>query len=171
MGKKRPGKPRESRTARNKDPKISLEAVISQVEALAGPVCEAESLSLVYVEFQRETGGWVLRLYIDKPGGVTLDECANISRQLGDLLDVSLENIWPYYLQVSSPGIERPLWKMDDYEQFKGHWARIKTKAPIDGQKNYKGVLGGFSGDMILLRLEERTVAIPFQEIAKAKLA
>ena len=83
--------------------------IIGRIEALAEPLCESEGLELVHVEYQREAGGRILRLYIDRSGGVSLDDCVSVSRQLNDLLDVKLEDIGPYTLEVTSPGPERPL--------------------------------------------------------------
>ena len=163
---------------RNKDinrvvvkPKITPADVISKVQDIAAPLCESEGLELVHVEFQRETAGWVLRIYVDKDGGVTLGDCAHVSRHLGDLLDVGLENLWPYHLEVSSPGVHRPLCKLSDFERYQGCLATIKTRAPIEGQKNFKGILKGNYGDTVHLLMEDKTVTIPFQEIVRARLA
>ena len=89
-------------------------AIIEQIESLVGPLCDSESLELVHIEYQREAGGRVLRLYIDRPAGVTIDDCVNVSRQLNDLLDVNLDDMGPYTLEVTSPGPERPLSKLKD---------------------------------------------------------
>jgi ribosome maturation factor RimP len=75
---------------------------------LAEPICRDEGLELVYVQYRRESNGRVLRLFIDKTGGVSLDDCTRVSRQLNDILDVNLEDIGPYHLEVSSPGADRP---------------------------------------------------------------
>jgi ribosome maturation factor RimP len=152
-------------------PKVTPADVILKVRDITAPLCEGEGLELVHVEFLRETTGWVLRVYVDKAGGVTLEDCAHVSRQLGDLLDVGLENIWPYHLEVSSPGVHRPLSKLSDFEKFQGCLAAIKTRAPIEGQKNFKGILKGNSGDTVHLLMEDKTVTIPFQEIVRARLA
>jgi len=82
--------------------------IAASVKDLAEPLCESEGVELVYVEYQPEAGGMILRLYIDKPEGVTVDDCIYISRQLGDILDVNLENAGAYRLEVSSPGSDRP---------------------------------------------------------------
>lgn len=146
--------------------------LVSRVVALAEPLCETEGMELVYVEFQREPAGRVLRLFIDKPGGVRLDDCAFVSRQLGDLLDIDLEDLGAYNLEVSSPGMERPLWRARDYDRFKGHGAKIKTHMPINGQKNFKGILLGIADDTITLKEKgtDKTVSIPFKDVAKARL-
>ena len=144
--------------------------LVAQAKSLAQRLCEAEGMELVHVEFQRETGGRILRLYIDQPGGVTLNDCVNISRQMGDLLDVAIENAGPYNLEVSSPGTDRPLSKESDYDRFKGNIAKIKTTTPIGGQKNFKGVLSGITAGIVSLLVGDVTVAIPLQEIARARL-
>jgi len=143
---------------------------ISQVEALAEPLCASENLELVHIEYQRESGGRVLRVYIDRPQGVALDDCANVSRQLNDLLDVHLDNIGPYNLEVTSPGPERPLSKLQDYERFEGRLAKIKTLQPINGQKNFTGIIVGSIEERVSLSLNEKTVVIPFGDISKARL-
>jgi len=150
---------------------VNLAGLVAKVADFAEPLCESEDLELVHVEFQRESVGWVLRVYVDKPGGVTLDDCARVSRQLGDILDVGLGDIWPYHLEVSSPGAHRPLGKLRDFERFQGHSAVIRTREPIEGQKNFKGILGKTVGETIHLRLEDKTVTIPFQGIVRARLA
>ena len=92
--------------------------IVERVWQLAQPLCASEGVELVHVEYQREQGGRTLRLYLDKPGGVTLDDCAGISRHLGDLLDVSLETAASYRLEVSSPGSKRPLGRLEDFKRF-----------------------------------------------------
>ena len=140
------------------------------VKDLAEPLCESEGVELVYVEYQPEAGGMVLRLYIDKPKGVTIDDCIYISRQLGDILDVELEGAGTYRLEVSSPGSDRPLWKKNDFNRFKGNVARIRTSRPFDGQKNFKGVLLGISDETIKLMVDNKNVTIPFKDISRARL-
>ena len=145
-------------------------AIVGQIEALVAPLCDSEGLELVHVEYQREYGGRILRLYIDRPGGVRLDDCVNVSRQLNDLLDVKLKNIGPYTLEVTSPGPERPLSKLQDYERFRGRLAKIKTHQAINKQKNFTGTIIGTSAEQIKLSSNAKTVVIPFGHIAKARL-
>jgi ribosome maturation factor RimP len=144
--------------------------IIKQVEALAEPLCDSEGLELVHVEYQREPGGRILRLYIDRAGGVTLDDCANVSRQLNDVLDVYLDDIGSYNLEVTSPGPQRPLSKLQDYRRFKGRKAKIKTWQPVDDQKNFTGIISGVVADRIKLSSNEKTVVIPFGDISRARL-
>ena len=144
--------------------------IIAQVRNIAEPLCETEGIELVHVEYQRESSGRILRLYIDKPGGILLDDCVRVNRELGDLLDVYLEDIGPYHLEISSPGTDRPIGKIEDYDRFKGCEAKIKTFQPIEGQRNFRGVLTGLSADAVGLMIAEKAVAIPLKEIQKARL-
>ena len=144
--------------------------IINQVEALVKPLCASEDLELVHIEFQRESIGRILRVYIDRSGGVALDDCVNVSRQLNDLLDVHLDHIGPYNLEVTSPGPQRPLSKLEDYERFKGRLAKIKTLQPISGQKNFTGMIAGLTAEKVTISSKEKTVDIPFGEISKGRL-
>ena len=145
--------------------------MLQRVRELVDPVCTAEGLELVHSEFQRETAGRILRLYLDKPGGVTLEDCVRVSRQVGDLLDVTLaETIGPYNLEVSSPGIERPLSREVDFQRFTGHPVRLRLRQPIGGQKNFTGRLAGITDGKVILDLNDRTVTIGLQEIVRARL-
>jgi ribosome maturation factor RimP len=134
------------------------------------PLCESEGFELVHVEFQRETAGRILRLYIDKAGGVTLDDCVYVSRQVGDLLDVTLDDVGTYNLEVSSPGIDRPLGRMEDYNRFKGNTVKIKTVRPVNGRKKFTGMLSGISQGIVQLEIEGTRLEIPFEDISRARL-
>ena len=144
--------------------------VVDQVWGLSETLCEAEGMELVQVELHRESARRILRLYVDKPGGINLDECAYISRQVSDMLDVTLEYDWAYSLEVSSPGIERPLVRIKDFERFAGKKVKIRTKTPIEDQKKFTGVLQGVSGETVSILIDNKAVAIPFEEISKARL-
>jgi ribosome maturation factor RimP len=144
--------------------------VLDHVRRFSEPLCEAEGMELVLVEYIRESGGRVLRLYIDKPGGISLDDCSWISRQVGDYLDANLEEIGPYRLEVSSPGFERPLGKVTDYDRFSGRKAKITTAAPRQGRKNFTGFLVGVIDGAVAMEVDGKTVSIPLAEIRKARL-
>jgi ribosome maturation factor RimP len=143
---------------------------ISRVNDLAQTLCESEGMELVHVEFGSEPGGRILRVFIDKPGGVGLNDCIQVSRQLGDLLDVYIDNDIAYRLEVSSPGSERPLGKMEDFERFKENIVKIKTRQTIEGQKNFTGKLLGAAQGVVRLEKNDTIVAIPHTEIVKARL-
>ncbi len=173
--KKNEGHAHASKGALEKNARMGRRAlaqkdVLSLAWRLAEPICTAEGVELIHVEYQREPSGRVLRIYIDRPGGITLDDCTTISRQLGDLLDIKLEGEASYTLEVSSPGPERPLSRLSDFERFTGKTARIKTALSIDGQKNFKGVLSKIADGHITLITATKTVVIPLQEIKRARL-
>lgn len=160
------------KTRRQKKPSpANKEKIVAQARDLIESLCETEGLELVHLEYQRESVGRILRLFIDRPGGVTLDDCVHISRQSSDLLDVYLENTGPYSLEVSSPGPNRPLGKRLDFDRFKGSRVKIRTAQSIDGQKNFKGVLMSISEEIVKLSVDGKTACIPYREIIMARLA
>ncbi len=145
--------------------------LIARVQEIALPLCDDEGIELVHVEHVIEPGGRKLRLYIDKPGGVKLDDCARVSRELGALLDINLtDDFGPYALEVSSPGSQRPLVKLSDFERFKDNKVKITTGTAIDGQKNFKGTLMGTSPGFVKLNTNDKSIEIPFQAIDRARL-
>lgn len=145
--------------------------VIEQVKSIAVPLVTELDLELVDVEFRREAGGWILRLYIDKPNGVTLDDCQRVSEELGDLLDVENLIHHPYNLEVSSPGLNRPLCREEDFLRFAGQRARVTTSQAVEGQRRFLGVLRGCEDGRVVLEREDGTVvSIPYALITKARL-
>jgi ribosome maturation factor RimP len=144
--------------------------VVDLVNRFVDPLCEAEGMEMVHTEFLQGPGVQTLRLYIDKPGGVTLDDCAQISRQIGDYLDVALDEIGAYSLEVSSPGPERPVGRRSDFERFSGRMAKITTRQPLGGRKNFTGRLRGIVGETVNIQVDDNTVEIPFGEIQRARL-
>lgn len=147
------------------------ERIIAVIEEYAGPLLETMGLELVEIQFRREGHGWVLRFFIDREQGVTLDDCAAVSREIGTWLDVEDLIEQAYHLEVSSPGLERPLKKPEDFERFSGRKARIKLREPRDARRVFTGTLESVQGDGITLLVDERPVRIDFEEIAKARLA
>jgi ribosome maturation factor RimP len=143
---------------------------VADVELLAEPLLKSEGMSLVDVEYRREANGRVLRVFIDKQGGVTLSDCALISNQLGDILDAKTDHDEPYRLEVSSPGLDRPLTKPKHFVYFEGRLAVVKTSRVVQGRKNFKGVLAGFSEGVVTLLVDDQPVAIPYETIVKARL-
>ena len=145
--------------------------VVERVRSLAQPILTDRGLELVDVEFLRESQGWILRLYLDRPGGVTLEDCQRVSEELGDHLDVEDVIDQPYSLEVSSPGLDRPLTRESDFVAFAGKAARITTHEAIEGQRNFRGRLAGLDEGAVLLDLPDgRRVRIPRGLIAKARL-
>jgi len=150
---------------------VNKQKVVDHVTTLTEPLCVSEGLELIHVEFQREPGGKILRLYLDKAGGISLNDCIDVSRQLGDILEANLVEIGPYRLEVTSPGLDRPLVKQNDFEKFKGHRVKIRTIRPIRGQKNFTGVLLGISGEQIHLQIDNQRTTISYQDVSRARLA
>jgi len=146
------------------------ETVKKQVEILALPVLEERGLELIEVQYRREQSGWVLRLIIDKQEGVSLDDCTAVSREISQLLDIEDFIDQTYNLEVSSPGLDRPLKNMADFQRFIGRKAKIKTIAPIDGEHVFIGKILQATGETIILAVGSRELEIPFAQVAKARL-
>jgi ribosome maturation factor RimP len=125
---------------------------------------------LVDLEYQREAQGWVLRFYIDRDGGVTVEDCAGVSGELGAVLEVRDLIANPYVLEVSSPGLTRPLKKPEDFKKFQNRLVKIKTFEPIDGRRNFKGILLGLEGEKVRLEMEGQLYEIRLEGITKANL-
>ena len=151
-----------------------------QLEALVAPVCKAEGVELVDVRHQVEHDGAVLRILIELPDqeslpkgvGVSLENCTRVSRAVSQLLDAD-ETVIPghYRLEVSSPGVERPLVKPIDFERYAGREVQVATKAAIDNRKTFTGTLAGLRDGQVLLRdTKGDEFVLPFDEIAKAHL-
>ena len=146
-------------------------AIEQKAEGIVGPLLEDEGLSVVDIEYRRERSGWVLRVLIDRQEGITLDDCARVSREFGQLLDV--EDIIPtsYRLEVSSPGLDRPLKKEEDFVKYSGRRVRIKTKDQVSGRRNFKGALLDCTEGKIMVKVDGSEVfAIPLSSILKANL-
>ena len=170
MKKKKHHRKRKDESRDLRQEQANEQKVIKQTWSLAEPLCESEGLELIQVEYQREPAGRILRLYVDKPGGIGIDDCIAVSRQLGDILDVNLEDAGPYSLEVTSPGPERPLAKKEDFDKFKGNRAKIKTYQPLNGRKNFTGVILGITGDELNLQIDEKIITIAYTDISKARL-
>ncbi|KMY67774.1 hypothetical protein AAU61_07800 [Desulfocarbo indianensis] len=143
----------------------------ARLRELAEPVARSEGLVLVELIWRREGKGRVLRLFVDRPeGGVTLEECALVSRQVSSLLDV--EDIIPvkYRLEVSSPGLTRQLKTTREYEIFAGRPARLVVRDPQGGTETVKGLLKGLAGEDVLIETKGRIRSVPLSQVAKARL-
>jgi len=141
------------------------------IDKIIERVAAREGLEVVHWEAVGPRNNFVLRIYIDKPNGVTHHDCEVVSNQVGTLLDV--EDVIPnrYILEVSSPGIERGLYKRADFERFSGSRVKITTAEPIDGQRNFRGKLLGVVGDNISFVADDRgQLEIPYEQIVKANI-
>jgi ribosome maturation factor RimP len=147
-----------------------MDATVTRVWELAAPLAQAESMEIVDIEFRHEgtRGGRVLRLYIDKEGGPNVDDLSRVSRQLSELLDAQNTIDGAYTLEVSSPGINRPLRKPEHFSRFVGKRIRIRTRDPIDGRRSFLGILDEVAGNSVCLAQEGKQYRIPFSMIEKS---
>ncbi|HHY46687.1 MAG TPA: ribosome maturation factor RimP [Firmicutes bacterium] len=136
---------------------------------LAEPVARDRGCELVDVQYLREAGEWFLRVYIDKPGGVSIDDCGAISEELGRRLDRVDPIPHSYILEVSSSG-EKPLRKDEEFDKFAGRMVLINTFSPIDGKKVFQGRLAGLVDGKVKINVEGAAVDIPRDKISKARL-
>ena len=145
-------------------------SVVETIETLVTPIVQENRLELVDVEYKKEGKNWFLRIFIDKEGGITVDDCTQVSRRIEDLIEV--EEVVPssYTLEVSSPGLDRPLKKEEDFLRFKGKLAHVTTYTPIHQQKSFKGTIRDFQKDVLFLDIDNQHVEIPKDQIAKARL-
>jgi ribosome maturation factor RimP len=143
---------------------------MQDLTALMTPVVESMGYELVGVEFHGSEHHGVLRVYIDQEAGITVDDCADVSRQISALLDVEDPIVQPYDLEVSSPGIDRPLFKLNDYQKFSGLKAKIKLGVALNGRKNFSGILQGVDQELVLIDVDNEVFELPFHDIARANL-
>ena len=144
--------------------------IMDRVKAVADSILRSEDMELVEVEYRREPVGWVLRLTIDKKGGVTLDDCTRISQEMGRSLDIEDLISNPYHLEISSPGLDRPLKNERDFIRFSERHIRVKTIDPIGKQKSFKGKLRKCLEGRIEMETDMGIVEIPLSNIARANL-
>lgn len=148
-----------------------MSKVTEQVEELALPVVQELGLELVDIEFLKEGRDWFLRVYIDTPeGNIDIDQCAQVSERLSEELDRTDPIPQNYFLEVSSPGAERPLKKEEDFEKAVGRYIYVKTYEPVDGMKEFEGHLIANGPDVLemQIRIKTRTLTV---NIAKDKIA
>ncbi len=141
-------------------------------EKLAIPIIEEEKFELVDIEYKKEGTDWYLRLYIDKPGGITLDDCQKVSEQLSNELDREDPVKGNYFLQVSSPGLDRPLKKERDFVRCKGKIVEVKLYKALNGNKVIEGELIGLENNIIKLNVANvGLVELPKEKVALTRLA
>ncbi len=148
-----------------------MQPVLSKLESLLSQSLAAENVELVDLTYQKEGGQWILRVFLDKPGGFNLNDCEVWSDKIGTLLDQ--EDLVPhaFNLEISSPGIYRVLKKIADFQRFAGQRVKIRLFGPIEGMRNVSGTLIGTLENDILVELEDkRRLKLPHEQIAKAHL-
>ena len=149
--------------------KMSKE-IMDRVHAMVNPIFSSEGMELVEVEYRREARGWVLRLYVDKEGGVTLDDCTRVSQEVGRILDMEDFISIPYTLEVSSPGLTRTLKSEKDFIKYRNRLIKVKTLDPIENRRQFKGKLLGINENRIEIAMNQEVLQIPLSNVAKANL-
>ncbi|HUA21818.1 MAG TPA: ribosome maturation factor RimP [Bryobacteraceae bacterium] len=148
------------------------EQIVAKIAEIAARVAQPEGIEIVDVEFLGSGRGRVVRIYIDRPQGVSHGDCEFISQQVGTILDV--EDVIPgdsYTLEVSSPGLERKLTKPKDFEKFVGHKAKITLREPVENQRHWEGKLAGFSEGIVALEPGAgKVIRFPLAQVQKANL-
>lgn len=145
--------------------------VTDVVKQLARPILEQEQMELVDIEYKKEGSHRFLRLFVDKAGGVDIADCERVSEQLSQKLDEEDPIREAYFLEVSSPGAERPLKNERDFERAVGKHVNVTTYAPVHGQKAFEGKLIAYRGSHLTIEVDQREVEIPLDQVAKARLA
>lgn len=152
-----------------------MSKVTETVSQLVIPILDGLGLELVDVEYAKEGKDWFLRVFIDKENGVDIEECGLVSERLGEKLDEIDPITHNYFLEVSSPGAERPLKNQTDFQKAIGKNVFIKTYEPINGEKQFEGILNNFDGNTVIIEIKIKTrkvnVEIPYEKIAAARLA
>lgn len=149
---------------------MSRKKVTAAITEIALPPAEKLGLELVDVEYTVEHGRWYLRVFIDKEGGVTLDDCQALSEKLDVLLDRVNPIPHAYVLEVSSPGIERHLKTVADFQRFRGHLVKVTTFAPQNEKKQLVGRLIDVSEQTVVLRIGNDTIPVSMRQVASARL-
>ena len=144
--------------------------IIARGEDFIVPLLADMDVELVDIEFRREGHGWVLRLFIDRSGGVTLEDCTKVSREVSSYLEVEDPIEHAYHLEVSSPGLERPLKKERDFIRFSGRMARVKLREKRNDQRVFIGKLQGMENEEVLLEVDGRIERFLPADIARARL-
>ncbi len=144
--------------------------IVDRVREIILPIVSSEGMEVVDIEYRRESGGWVLRVILDKEGGVTLDDCTRVSQEAGRSLDVEDIISSSYTLEVSSPGLTRPLKTERDFTKYLRRLVKVKTVDPIENRRQFKGRLLRVSENGVEIQVEGRIFRIPFSNVAKANL-
>ena len=148
------------------------ENLVPRLQEIARRAAEPVGVEIAWVEFKRQKSSWVLRVFIDSESGVGLKECERVSERLSVLLDVEDPIESSYTLEVSTPGLDRPLLGRPDYERFQGRLARVKTREAMDGRKKFMGRLAGVEDERVIIEdeREKKRWEIPFSNIDRGRL-
>ncbi len=151
--------------------KMESKKIEQKVYELIEDYLDSIGYELLFVEFLREQKGWVLRLYIDKDGGVTIDDCSKISELVDPILDVELSINFPYNFEVSSPGLNRPLRKIEHFKKVIGEKVKIQLIEPMkNNRRNIKGTLKEIIGNNMIVKTDNEELEVNISQIKKANL-
>lgn len=150
---------------------MSTPKIKTTVEEMVQPFLSEHGFELVDVEYVKEGNNWFLRVFVDKDGGIDIEDCSRISEYMSEQLDGNDPISGAYFLEVSSPGAERPLKKSEDVAKAVGKDVFVTTYAPLDGQKEFEGRLLSFDNEELLIEAGKKTYTIPYEKVASARLA
>lgn len=144
--------------------------IIREVCALIEPILDEIEIELVDIEYLFEQGRWILRIYVDKSGGITLGHCTRVSREIDDLIEVKDIFHQGYVLEVSSPGLNRRLKKEKDFQRAVGKDMKIRMATPLEGQRNFRGNLQSFKDGILCLSVKNDLILLSYGDVEKANL-
>ncbi|HIW34244.1 MAG TPA: ribosome maturation factor RimP [Candidatus Paenibacillus intestinavium] len=150
---------------------MSTPAINTAIEAMISPFLNEHGFELVDIEYIKEGSNWFLRIFVDKEGGIDIDECVRISEYVSEQLDAKEPIAGAYFLEVSSPGAERPLKKPEDLQKSVGKNVFITTYEPLNGIKEFEGELTAFDGEEVIVRVGAKEYTVPYAKVASARLA
>lgn len=149
---------------------VQVSSKLEELQALLAPVVVALGYECWGIEFSAQGRHSMLRVYIDKEGGVLVDDCVIVSRQISGVLDVEDPISVEYTLEVSSPGMERPLFTIDQFAKFAGEQVKIKLRSPFEGRRNFQGLLRGVEEQDVVVQVEDHEFLLPIDMIDKANI-
>ena len=149
--------------------KREMEETLLKIEKIVIPAVEKRNLNLVDLEYLQEGGYLYVRIFIEKPeGDITLEDCGSLSNEIDEAIDALIPH--KFFLEVSSPGVERPLKKQADFIKFNGEKIKVNLKHKLNDNKNFEGIIEDFKDETLFLNIKDKTLEIPFKEIKKANI-
>ncbi len=149
--------------------KRDMEETLLKIEKIVIPAVEKRNLNLVDLEYLQEGGYLYVRIFIEKPeGDITLEDCGSLSNEIDEAIDALIPH--KFFLEVSSPGVERPLKKQADFIRFNGEKIKVNLKHKLNDNKNFEGIIEDFKDETLFLNIKDKTLEIPFKEIKKANI-
>ena len=148
---------------------MKIDALVNQIYEMVKPIADELNYQIYHIEYVKENGEYYLRIYIEKEGGITLSDCEALSRRVSDVMDEKDPIADPYFLEVSSPGLNRTLFTEEHYKRFIGREVMVRFTKAIDGKKNAKGILKEVNEDNIIVEADT-LISIPKEKIKSANI-